>query len=267
MLSLDPSAPSSSLPSRMNAFRRSCGGLTMYSHTFCVQVKRSFEDACAACEAEGLGPWPVERVVRLGHSLGGKLCAILSCEGGGERVGTLAFNNFGVEDSIAIATDILQRLGGAGSRDKEVADAIRTAFSFAQAFGRAQGVSVDFVPSPDELNLRIAESYSAAETAVWNFEEDTLDSSPQFLAALPTSALRTAATLPGPHTAPVLLQLSGADLGAPLGAIFGDRTLSLGDEELVEQIAEEVAAWVWPSGVRRAKMPVLPPSEQTSAAP
>jgi len=45
-----------------------------------LQVSKTLIAATAACEEEGLGPWPAERVVRLGHSLGGKVCAILACE-------------------------------------------------------------------------------------------------------------------------------------------------------------------------------------------
>lgn len=229
-------------------------------------MSRTFRAATAACEAEGLGPWPAERTVRLGHSLGGKLCAILACEPGAkERVGTLAFNNFGVEDSIAIATDVLQELGGAGGRDAEVANALRGAIGIAQAVGRAQGIAVEFAPSPAELDLRLAAQYGAPDTAVWTFESDTLDSSPRFLAALPASAPRRVSSLPGPHTAPALLRLSASAFGPALGVLLGDRSLSLGDEELVDQIAEEVAVWVWPAGVKRASKRALPPAGQASA--
>jgi hypothetical protein len=229
-------------------------------------VSRSFLAATVACEAEGLGPWPAERTVRLGHSLGGKLCAILACEPAAtERVGTLAFNNFGVDDSVAIATDVLQQLGGGGGREAEVTDALRAAVGIAQAVGRAQGMAVEFVPSPEELDIRLAKQYAAADTAVWSFESDTLDSTPRFLAALPPDAPRRVSSLPGLHTAPALLRLSAADFGPPLGLLLGGRSLSLGDEEMVDLLAEEVAAWVWPAGVKRASKPALPPAGQAAS--
>jgi hypothetical protein len=198
--------------------------------------------------------------------LGGKLCAILACEPGAkERVGTLAFNNFGVEDSIAIAADVIQQLGGAGGRENEVGDALRAAIGIAQAVGRAQGVAVEFSPSPAELDVRLASQYGAADTAVWSFQSDNLDSSSRFIAALPASAPRRVSSLPGPHTAPALLRLSASAFGPPLGVLLGDRSLSLGDEDLVDQIAEEVAGWVWPAGVKRASKRALPPAGQAAA--
>jgi len=52
-----------------------------------------------------------------------------------------------------------------------------------------------------------------------------------------SQASRTTSTLPGTHTSPALVRLSGADFGPPFGALLGERALSLGDEELVLNIA------------------------------
>uniref|UniRef100_A0A7S4BHS5 Uncharacterized protein n=1 Tax=Chrysotila carterae TaxID=13221 RepID=A0A7S4BHS5_CHRCT len=131
-------------------------------------------------------------------------------------VGTLAFNNFGVAESISFATAIAQQL--TGRTDPATAALISNAFAFAQQFAATQGVDFEFKPSPQELDRMIAANYAATSTSIWKFEQDDLDSSQRLIDALPPSTPRLFAEFAGTHTAPVLLDLSPADIvrAAPL---------------------------------------------------
>uniref|UniRef100_A0A7S4BHR6 CHAT domain-containing protein n=1 Tax=Chrysotila carterae TaxID=13221 RepID=A0A7S4BHR6_CHRCT len=179
------------------------------------QVSLAFNDCC---NENGLSQLPAARRFKLGHSLGAKLLVMNACSSSSPAgaVGTLAFNNFGVAESISFATAIAQQL--TGRTDPATAALISNAFAFAQQFAATQGVDFEFKPSPQELDRMIAANYAATSTSIWKFEQDDLDSSQRLIDALPPSTPRLFAEFAGTHTAPVLLDLSPADIvrAAPL---------------------------------------------------
>ncbi|EOD40407.1 hypothetical protein EMIHUDRAFT_222892 [Emiliania huxleyi CCMP1516] len=140
--------------------------------------------------------------------------------------------------------------------------AVRDAFAFVQQLGVAQGVAVEVSPTPDELAAALA-GYAPAATAVFTFDGDSLDCSAELLAALPPTAGVRRFERAGSHTAPVSLRLAVSDINPQLAALLGggSRTVSIGDAEAAEQLAEALAEWLWPAGVARpAGATMLPPA-------
>ena len=136
----------------------------------------------ALLEAEGLPPSVGERTYRLGHSLGAKLLAIgASAENSpsAEPLGVLAYNNFALKDSVSLATSVAQQLGG--NTDPAISSLVDGALKFATQLGEAQGLPIEFTPSPAELAMAINANFAPKEIAIWRFEPDTLDSSDALL--------------------------------------------------------------------------------------
>ena len=217
-------------------------------------VRESFDVARqGACDLGLLPALAGAPTFRVGHSLGAKLLVIGACgDGAAEeraRLGLLAFNNFGVADSVKLAASVVQQMQGGGAQGAQTANAIADAFAFAQSFGSASGVNLEFSPSPQELQELVAASYAAADTRLIRFDADDLDCSTQLLSALPASAAAERVELSGAHLAPAALQLSLAEIEPTLAALLGARDFTLGDGEAVQATADALVAWLWPAGM------------------
>lgn len=177
----------------------------------------------------------------------------------------LAFNNFGLADSVALASEFLSRMqSGAGDADR-VAQAVRDAFGMAQQIANVAGVGGDFelTPSPDELERAVAASEGRRpRTLLVRFADDTLDSSPALLNAMPAGAAPTSATLDGQHLTPVVFRLDAEAIDPALAALLGNgRGFSFGSPAGVEPLVEEISRWIWPSSMSAA-----PALKQAAAA-
>lgn len=232
------------------------------------QVETSFEEALEECRADGVAPATNAPIFKLGHSLGAKLLVITACsatkdkktegkslaqEGMKPRLGLLAYNNFAVQDSVDFAGELIAQIQG-GARGTATASAVSQVFSFVQQLSSQQGVKIEFSPTPAELDATIADSYNAEDTSIIRFESDQLDSSDGLLDSLPAAASVSRELLPGGHTAPVCFGFDAAELDPRAVALLGGlSTISLGDEEQVAEIADAVADWILPDGMRRPK--------------
>ena len=92
-------------------------------------VRESFDVAKQGASDLGLLPALAGApTFRVGHSLGAKLLVIGACgDGAAEeraRLGLLAFNNFGVADSVKLAASVVQQMQGGGARGSQTANAI-----------------------------------------------------------------------------------------------------------------------------------------------
>jgi len=223
-------------------------------------VHAAFASAQAEC-CERFGLSPAAPLYRLGHSLGAKLLVLgaLEQEGGGDEtapaapLGLLAFNNFGLSDSVELASQLLSRMQGGGGRSDETARAVLDAFNVVQQVASAAGLGgaagLDVSPTPEELNAAVAERYAAPSTRLWRFGTDNLDSSDGLLAALPPSSLCTRTDLAGlSHLAPVVFRLEAKDVDPNLELLLGSgRGFSFGDAAACAPLCDELCNWLWPS--------------------
>lgn len=235
-------------------------------------VASRFDVARDVCVRE-YGLSPAAPTFRLGHSLGAKLLVIAALETGSlkstaaafGKLGLVAFNNFELKDSAALAAQLFASSGGGdafgeggeegdeGGRGEAVRKVVSDAFSIAQTLGGMAGVAppLEVTPSPDELLERVAADF-ACETAVFSFENDQLDSAAELLAAMPSSVGSQRTTLPGTHTSPVAFRLSVADIDPALAALLGTaggRAVTVGDPATAAPLADALCGWIWPAAL------------------
>ena len=228
---------------------------------------------------------------RLGHSLGAKLLLLSTLRAERARIGAvssskeeaaergaraaiptaappldslglIAYNNFGLSDSAALAASFISAAQG-GDRGAETARAVLDAFGFVQQMASVTGTAVDVTPTPTELDAEVATWFGAASPTppltLLRFEFDDLDSSDRLLDALPPEVAQgvRVTRLPGGHLAPVFFRLDPADidpaLALLLGGAMGSGGFSVGSSEALEPLCEAVCAWIWPG----AKVPPL----------
>lgn len=190
-------------------------------------------DAAAAdmAEAMELGQqrfgWAKDRMPRLamGHSLGAKLQVLLCCQQPDPMlsgVALLAFNNFGVEDQVALLREFLKVVQGNSGLSGLGGDQLWETF-LEPAIGRAAKLSgLQFTPGPDEVLDMVEESYKPdLRTRLFRFSDDSLDCSEELLSSFVMRRARNADRLEmkGGHLTPVVLSL--ADM-APAGGAVGD---------------------------------------------
>lgn len=204
----------------------------------------------------------------------------------GDGLALIAFNNFGLADSVSLATEFLSRMqgdeggagagAGAGGRASEAAQAVREAFGFAQQFANMAGIGGDFElkPSPEELTAAVSSRGLSAgdeggdrRTLVARFEGDTLDSSSALLDALPAQAAPTTALLEGSHLTPVVFRLDAAAIDPALAMLLGNgQGFSFGSAALVEPLVDSLCEWMWPSGMAPRATRQLSGTAATTAA-
>jgi hypothetical protein len=232
-------------------------------------VHAAFETALEECRAR-TGLAESAPVFRLGHSLGGKL---LCCQAVGGRsgsdgasngdaqnpvdavaassIGLLAFNNFGLADSAALVSEVLNRVRGGDERADATARAVLDAFNVVQQVASVAGVkSLEFQPTPLELDEAMKTRYAVPSTKVFRFNGDKLDSSDALMTALPPSAKCDMTALVGSHLSPVVFRLTGEDIDPALALLLGtNRGFTFGDTKAIEPLCDALSEWIWPSGM------------------
>lgn len=230
---------------------------------------------------------------RLGHSLGAKLLLLSTLRAERARIGAvssskeeaaergaraaiptaappldslglIAYNNFGLSDSAALAASFISAAQG-GDRGAATARAVLNAFGFVQQMASVTGTAVDVTPTPTELDAEVATWFGAASPTppltLLRFEFDDLDSSDRLLDALPPEVAQgvRVTRLPGGHLAPVFFRLDPADidpaLALLLGGAMGSGGFAVGSSEALEPLCEAVCAWIWPGA--KAPPPLL----------
>ena len=230
---------------------------------------------------------------RLGHSLGAKLLLLSTLRAERARIGAvssskeeaaergaraaiptaappldslglIAYNNFGLSDSAALAASFISAAQG-GDRGAATARAVLNAFGFVQQMASVTGTAVDVTPTPTELDAEVATWFGAASPTppltLLRFEFDDLDSSDRLLDALPPEVAQgvRVTRLPGGHLAPVFFRLDPADidpaLALLLGGAMGSGGVAVGSSEALEPLCEAVCAWIWPGA--KAPPPLL----------
>lgn len=243
-----------------------------------------FETALGACR-DTCGIASTAPTFRLGHSLGAKLavlgalgddanseplprslpgCLDASEEDGAvgqarttsppvatDPIGLLAFNNFGLTESAAYASEFLSRMGGSGGgRDEATARAVMEAFGMARQVAAAVGVGdkLEVSPSPQELERLVNTGLTAASTTLWRFSTDDFDCSDGLLESLPGGAESALIELEGSHLTPVVFRLEAAEIDPALELLLGSgRGFSFGSREAVAPLCDAVCDWLWPS--------------------
>ena len=209
-----------------------------------ADIAGGFGAALESCIDTGVVPSSA-KFFSLGHSLGAKLLLIGACESGSEApLGLLAFNNYRVADSVALAAETVQQLQG-GARGDQTAGFIKQAFAVAEQLGATQ--QLEFTPSADELYASVREAGDdLGPVTCWKFGDDTIDCSDALADALPAGGASTTVPLAGTHLTPVFFKLSATDVDPRLGALLGDVTYTLGDDAAIETLVDALTEWVWP---------------------
>jgi len=268
------SAPQLSYASLLSTVVERCGVVviaTPYDVAFdhwrlSESVLKAYDVARTSCQAT-LGLSADAPTFRLGHSLGAKLLVLGSLS---QRVlpsaeasssaapapppspplGLIAFNNFALSDSIALASSFLAGVQG-GERGAATASAVLSAFNIAQQFAKAAGTAIDVTPSPAELEEAVLLRYAGSQgPRVWVFDGDALDSSEALAEALPEGRPPMVTSLTGGHLAPVCFTLDPADLDPALAMLLSangvDGGFTFGSEEAVASLADSVCEWLRP---------------------
>ena len=230
---------------------------------------------------------------RLGHSLGAKLLLLSTLRAERARIGAvssskeeaaesgaraaiptaappldslglIAYNNFGLSDSAALAASFISAAQG-GDRGAATARAVLNAFGFVQQMASVTGTAVDVTPTPTELDAEVATWFGAASPTppltLLRFDLDDLDSSDRLLDALPPEVAQgvRVTRLPGGHLAPVFFRLDPADIDPALALLLGGARgaggFAVGSSEALEPLCEAVCAWIWPGA--KAPPPLL----------
>ncbi|CAK0832285.1 unnamed protein product [Prorocentrum cordatum] len=201
---------------------------------------------------------PGAQVFGLGHSLGAKLHVIRHSTGvegaRSEPLAVMAFNNFGLSDSLTLAKEALQAFQG-GS----VSPTVDAVWNMLQPLAQqaAKNAGMEFTPDPGEMEDMIRAGYAAKSTRIIGFGIDQLDCG----ADLSDAASETGSgpivcrDLPGNHLTPVFFSvgdLAGEALGG--AGAMGQRAakaaqqqrFEVGDQQELDALLEELAAWLRP---------------------
>jgi hypothetical protein len=209
----------------------------------------------------------------LGHSLGCKLQTIYMGATGQdyEGIGFMSFNNFSFGKTIGMArmfAEELQKNGGMGGAMPSSPfgaalgneEMLNTIFSFAEnAIG---AIGLDFSPTAEDTERLIQMKYDdvlQSKTRLFVFDEDNLDNSKEFVDNCTGGPGPSASGLPGGHLSPVYFKLGFDDLedvpeelkGMAKEAAGGFESASFGDEEALNDLVDEVCAWILGKGPSR----------------
>ena len=226
-----------------------------------AKVHRDFDSGLAEC-IETYGLASAAPVYRIGHSLGAKLCVIGALREGGSEgggggnappLGLLAFNNFGLADSAALAAELFDQFQGGAGRNGETMRAVLDAFSVVQQVATATGAGSNFEvsPSPQELESSVRASYSAPRTHVWRMGDDRLDSSDGLLACMPSAAEHVRTVLADvTHLAPVAFRLEAGEIDPALELLLGSgQGFTFGDKVASGAVCDALCEFIWPSAM------------------
>jgi hypothetical protein len=242
----------------------------------------TFNDVFSRIAERELWPTATLRTFRLGHSLGAKLhvlnvpaylASTSPSAAGPAEIGVLAFNNFALQDSISQAVAFLEALG-AGGGAMDFGGFQKSLVDFATMAVAASGIEFD--PGPEATRTLLAQ-LSAADAAVtaFRFSDDDLDSSDD-LRALGTQSFRAQrrrvseegavefVELQGGHLTSIFVKVSASDVAANSVApeiiaplLDANGAFSFGSEELLDETADAIVAWIVPSKSRSRKPPAL----------
>ncbi len=246
-----------------------------------VASEAIFDDVFARIVEREFWP-PTLRILRLGHSLGAKLhvlnvCAYSECHRDGVYqpiyVGLVAFNNFGLKDSVAQAITFLEAVGGSqlGAFKNQIID-------FAKMAVAASGFEFD--PDPDVTKSVISEiKDKEASLTAFRFVDDELDSTRDLgnlemaengVGLRQSESQLEVVELPGDHLASVFINVKAEELAtekaipdAIAGLIDENGSFSFGSEELLEELVDAVVGWVVPLKKKRGetrRLPLLEPN-------
>jgi len=222
-----------------------------------LDVQRRFGVALSL--AEDRYGWNVGTMPKfaLGHSLGAKLHVIRHCKEqdqaavGKEPLAVMAFNNFGITDSISLAREALRMFQGVGTPP-----GMDQIFSVLEPMAKkyAESAGLEFNPGPEEMEDMMREGFQAPSTKVLVFGDDQLDCGEDLISATAergNPVQRSA--LEGNHLTPVFLKaadLAGAGIGGQMGsraaAAAAERGLEVGDEQQMEALIQELEGWLRP---------------------
>ena len=207
------------------------------------------------------------------HSLGAKLQLIfmaatnfhLDLKG----IGIMAFNNFGLTDSIKMTQSFLNinSKDGKYNTNKAGSPMLDTIFQFAEQ--AINTIGIEFTPSPSQMNTLLQMKFTTEmqqKCRLFTFESDDLDSTPSLLECDKKSNNSNdleVSNLVGTHLSPVYLEynLDDLDIEEDMKNAMGQFTnniqqISWGDERYLNVLIEEIHGWINgnpPSNVKNSK--------------
>uniref|UniRef100_A0A7S1IFQ1 Uncharacterized protein n=1 Tax=Eutreptiella gymnastica TaxID=73025 RepID=A0A7S1IFQ1_9EUGL len=202
----------------------------------------SFRSTLSACQ-DRYGWSGALPVFALGHSLGSKLHVINHCQSAQQftRIGLMAFNNYGLADSINMLETLLKEFNqtrrGVGVDDVMLKGLFNVVGRVTQAVG------FQISPAPEELKRMVENGYSPrAPTTCFTFENDDLDCTEQLEDVVDVGLVQ----LGGNHLTPVFLKLGIDGAGQiPLAQALGtSANWTVGDEADLEKLVDALAAWL-----------------------
>jgi hypothetical protein len=174
-----------------------------------------------------------------------------------DGIGFMSFNNFGFSRTIAMAKEFADTIGRAaeGGRDFSFANSdntraiLDTVFSFAEQ--AVATIGIDFTPTPSETERLIQIKYDSdrqRKTRLFTFDEDTLESTPEFIEACEGQGPDVSG-LPGTHLTPVYFKIGLDEVPldareAAREAMNGIESISFGNEDELNALVNEICGWI-----------------------
>lgn len=238
------------------------------------QTGERLRRALLFCEDDPSRQYPASiPTYSLGHSLGCKLQTIYMGATGQdyEGIGFMSFNNFSFGKTISMGrmfAEELRKNSGMGGAIPNIPfgaalgneEMLNTFFSFAEnAIG---AIGLDFSPNAQDTERLIQMKYDDVlqrKTRLFVFDEDNLDNSKEFVDNCKGGPGPSASGLPGGHLSPVYFKLGFDDLEdvpqemkeMAKEAANGFESASFGDEEKLNDLVDEVCAWILGKGPSR----------------
>ncbi len=217
----------------------------------------------------------------LAHSLGCKLQTIYMVatrQDYLDGMGFMAYNNFSFAKTLKMARTFTEELRQTTTRARMGRDSstkmpfgnldsdsvINGIFNFAEM--AAGAIGVDFAPNAEDTERLIQLRYDdlmQAKTRVFVFDDDNMDSSPEFLRACSGGSAEddsspSVSGLPGGHLSPVFFQWKIDDVTSGLDgdgmppearelakeAMGGFQGASFGDEVILNELVDEICDWI-----------------------
>lgn len=220
------------------------------------RCKTLFDRAVESVGNTYTGPLDNLPLYGIGHSLGAKVQALITCEEAGvigkgpARAGNafVAFNNFSSSDSVDIIENLASSLLG---------NAVTSSIQLQTLFRAARAISAmggsEFSPSPLETNKIIKEGYNVSRTRIYKFSDDTIDQSDLLNDILRDNLAANCGAvsrgdLNGNHLSPVYVKLQPPE-GVPpevlqgLGLGLGSEIV-IGDAKNVEALAMDIVSFI-----------------------
>lgn len=215
---------------------------------------------------------------RVGHSLGCKLATLLACEEDERDDGTIemdatsgtaiststvredsvmcvgnfmiGFNNADAAESAKLiekfARELLKKRADASGANADFFKTLPSIAAFAERAAKAAGL--EFTPTPEETLARARRKFVSPRTRLVKLKDDDLDQNAELLEALQKrfevypGKVDSRELDFGNHLTPVYFSTDGLKLTPALEKLMGK--FSLGDEEGVRKLSEELSAFI-----------------------